>query len=90
MYQQLPVYEIASHHARRIGCDPRCLSRLVSRGVRRAVAMTSEGALLFNASDAELNRAAIMQDGFRIRTLSEQEQADRKAMLNKIQGVVAR
>jgi hypothetical protein len=69
----LKVYEILTHHANRIGCDPRTLSKMANRGIAQAFGALSDGTLIFLPEAAAANRQRIIDYGFRIRTINDRD-----------------
>jgi hypothetical protein len=55
-------YDLLTHHALKIGCDPRTLARKAAHGIVRAVGILSDGTLIFDPAHAEYNRQALIAE----------------------------
>jgi hypothetical protein len=55
-------YDLQTHHAPKIGCDPRTLARKAAPGLVRAVGILLDGTLIFDPAHAEANRQALIAE----------------------------
>ena len=58
-------YDLQTHHALKIGCDPRTLAKKASLGIVRVLGILSDGTLIFDPAGVESNRQAMIADGCR-------------------------
>jgi hypothetical protein len=72
-FTMIPVFDLLTHHARRVGCDPRASARKAALGKVRVAGYLSDNTPIFYPGDAEFHRQCFISDAYRIRSRDERD-----------------